>query len=70
MTAQCDFTQYFKNQKELFADFFKTSVLKNFANFTERAPMLDSLFNKVAGLWAFFTEHLGMMHLKSMFYSF
>ena len=30
--------------------FFKIGALKNFANFTEKKPVLKSLFNKVAGL--------------------
>ena len=30
--------------------FFKIGVLKNFANFTGKAPVLESSFNKVAGL--------------------
>ena len=32
--------------------FFKTGVLKNFANFIGEHPVLESLFNKVAGLQA------------------
>ena len=30
--------------------FFKIGVLKNVADFTEKIPVLKSLFNKVAGL--------------------
>ena len=30
--------------------FFKIGLLKNFANFTGKAPVLESPFNKVAGL--------------------
>ena len=30
----------------------KIGVLKNFANFTQRTPMLESLFNKITGLKA------------------
>ena len=30
--------------------FFKADVLKNFAIFTGKIPVLESLFNKVAGL--------------------
>ena len=30
--------------------FFKIGLLKNFANFTGKHPMLESLFDKVAGL--------------------
>ena len=30
--------------------FFKIDVLKNFANFTGKKPVLESLLNKVAGL--------------------
>ena len=32
--------------------FFERSVLKNFAIFTGKAPVLKSLFNKVVGLQA------------------
>ena len=44
--------------------FFKIGVLKNLANFCRKAPVLQSLFNKVAGPAGktykntFFTEHL------------
>ena len=38
-----------QNQEELFTDAFEYSVLENFANFT-RKYVLESLFNKVAGL--------------------
>ena len=30
--------------------FFKLGVLKNFENFTEKTPVLDSLFDNLAGL--------------------
>ena len=30
--------------------FFETGALKNLANFTKKNPVLESLFNKVAGL--------------------
>ena len=33
--------------------FFKVYVLKNFANLTEKTPVLEFLFNKFAGLKAF-----------------
>ena len=29
--------------------YFKIGALKNFANFNRKTPVLDSLFNKVAG---------------------
>ena len=40
--------------------FFKIDFLKNFAIFTKRHPVLESLFNKAAGLKAFdfFKERL------------
>ena len=31
---------------------FKKGVLESFGNFTGKAPVLDSLFNEVAGLMA------------------
>ena len=38
--------------------FFKIVVLKNFAIFTGKTPVLESLFNKIAGLKACnFTEN-------------
>ena len=39
-------------QKQSRADAFKIGVLKNFANFTEKPPVLNFIFNKVADLKA------------------
>ena len=39
-------------EKLSFADIFKIGVLKNFALFTGKKPVLESLFNKVADLKA------------------
>ena len=36
-----------------FQMFFNIGVLKNFAKFIAKTPMLDSLFNKVSGLQAY-----------------
>ena len=36
--------------------FFKKGVLKNFGIFTEKTPVLESPFNKVAGIQASYTD--------------
>ena len=36
--------------------FFKKDVLKNFGIFTEKRPVLESPFNKVAGIKASYTD--------------
>ena len=42
---------------------FKIGVLKNFASFTKKKPVLESLSNKVTDLNDFFSEHFGWLVL-------
>ena len=48
--------------------FFKTDVLKNCAIFTEKKPVMESLFNKVAGLQAFNFIQKRLQHMFSCEY--
>ena len=47
------------NSEAVFAMFFKIGALKNFASFAEKkTPVLESLFNKVSYLQAWFFRSL------------
>ena len=47
---QVPYTKYFKRKKQPFADDLRIDTLKVFCNIQRKTPVLESLYNNVAGL--------------------